>query len=104
MTTETTLGPKKAKTDSKKQNKPIHTIRDRAIAASIWLRQTQTGLPYYEYSLSRSYKSMATGREGYTSNFFIRNEAELLNVIRQATKWIADAEKKDLVNNEALAA
>ena len=104
MTTETTPGPKKAKTDSKKQNQPTHTIRDGAIAASIWLRQTQTGLPYYEYSLSRSYKSMTSGKAGYTANFFSRNETALLNVVRQASKWIAEAEQKDLANNEALAA
>lgn len=92
MTNETKIETKKTKSEHKQGTKPAHTVRDGAIAANIWLRQTQTGLPYYEYSLSRSYKSMTTDKSGYTSNFFSRNEAALLKVIEQASRWIADAE------------
>lgn len=92
MTTEQPTGPKQAKTNNKKTSQPAHTIRAGALAASIWLRQTQTGLPYYEYSLSRSFKSITSGKAGYTSHYFARNEAALVNVIRQASQWIADAE------------
>ncbi len=105
MTNETKTEPKKAKTTDNKSNELAHTVRDGAIAANIWKRQSQTGFPYYEYSLSRSYKSVSSGKSGYTSNFFARNEAALLNVIQQASRWIADAEAKESTDkDEALAA
>jgi len=44
--------------------KPVHVIRDGAIAASIWLKQSPTGYYYYDYSLSRSWKSASTGKTG----------------------------------------
>lgn len=98
MNEETTTEPKRKKEPREgaaKGTRPAHTVREGAIAANIWLRQTQTGLPYYEYSLSRSYKSMTTDKSGYASNFFSRNESALVNVIQQASQWIADAELRE---------
>lgn len=41
----------------------------------------------------------------YSQNYISRNEVQLINVIGQATKWIADAEAKDQAGQaEALAA
>ena len=48
----------------------VKTVREGAVAASIWRRQSPTGLPYYDFSLSRSWKSMASGKTGYSQNFF----------------------------------
>ncbi|WP_442483358.1 hypothetical protein [Aeoliella sp. SH292] len=93
MTNELKTEPKKKeKEDGSK--KPEHVIRDGGIAAMIWRRESTTGFPYYEYSISRSWKNQA-GRAGYSQNYFSRNEAQLINVIGQATKWIADVEAKD---------
>jgi len=78
----------KKKTKSKTGTKPVHTIRQGAIAANIWQRQTQTGFSYFEYSLSRSWKSQSSDREGYSSCYFPRNEAALMEVIKQASAWI----------------
>jgi len=68
--------------------KPVNTIRQGAIAASIWKRQAPSGFEYFEFTLSRSWKAQSSGREGYSQNFFARNAEELQNVIREAAIWI----------------
>lgn len=77
--------------DSKKKltAKPIKTIRRGAIAASIWKRQAPSGFEYYDFSLSRSWKTQSTGREGYSPNFFAGNIEELHATIAEASSWIA---------------
>jgi hypothetical protein len=67
---------------------PAKVFRNGAIAASIWRRQTGTGFAYFDFSLSRSWKSTTSGKEGYSSNFFPQNEEALANVVRQASDWI----------------
>lgn len=72
----------------KTQQKPARTIRNGAIAASIWKRQSPSGFEYFDFSLSRSWKSQSTDREGYSPNFFTRNEEELKQTIAEASAWI----------------
>lgn len=76
----------------KKSNKdaqaPIEVIRRGAIAASIWNRQTATGFEYLDFSISRSWKTKTGDKEGYSSNYFPRNEEELIEVIRKASQFI----------------
>lgn len=74
----------------KNNTKPVRTVRVGAIAANIWQRQSQTGFPYFEYSLSRSWKSSAKGKEGYSQNFFDNNKDAIIQVVSQATDWIAN--------------
>ncbi len=69
--------------------KPVKTVRHGAIAASIWKRQSPTGFEYFDFSLSRSWKTKSTGKEGYSPNFFVANEEELSAVVREASNWIA---------------
>ena len=96
MTTDnqkkTTATPTKpsAETSSDTKPKPVHTFRRGAIAASVWQRQTATGFPYYDFSLSRSWKSSTSGKEGYSTNFFPQNAEALAEVIREASDWIAE--------------
>ena len=105
MTNEQKTEPKKAKNQSNEASELAHTVRDGAIAANIWKRQSQTGFPYFEFSLSRSYKSVSSGKAGYRSNFFSRNEAQLLKVVAEACRWISDAEAQGHASSdEALAA
>ncbi len=85
----------KDKQKSKPTQKPAHVVRRGAIAASIWRRQTQTGFGYYDYSLSRSWKTKDGSKEGYSSSFFTRNEAEMHEVIAAASKWITEQESTD---------
>ena len=105
MTDEQKPEPEKKKESSDgAKNGPEHVIRDGGIAAMIWRRESTTGFPYSEYSISHSWKNQA-GKTGYSQNYFSRNEAQLINVIGQATKWNTDAEAKDQAGQaEALAA
>jgi hypothetical protein len=83
---------KQKKAPSEGNVKPAHVVRRGAIAASIWLRQSNAGYGYYDFSLSRSYKSLNTAKEGYSTNFFGRNQEELKAVIEGASTWIAAQE------------
>lgn len=76
--------PKEA--DERRQ--PMKTIRNGAIAANIWRRQTPTGYGYLDFSLSRSWKLASGEKEGYSSSFFEQNEAALLDVITRAADYI----------------
>lgn len=68
---------------------PVNVIRRGAIAASIWKRQSPSGYAYFDFSLSRSWKSMSSEKTGYSKNFFDRNIPELQEVIVEASSWIA---------------
>ncbi len=78
-----------SETKKKPSAKPVKTIRHGAVAANIWRRQSPTGFEYFDFSLSRSWKTQKTGREGYSPNFFATNEPELLETINEAASWIA---------------
>lgn len=96
--------PKKSKPGaSDASTDPIHVIRKGAVAASIWKRQSPSGYSYYDYSLSRSWKSLSSGKTGHSKNFFSRNQYDLNIVIEQATKWISEREVVT-PENEVLAA
>ncbi|HMO15669.1 MAG TPA: hypothetical protein PKD64_15320 [Pirellulaceae bacterium] len=69
---------------------PVNVIRKGAIAASIWRRQSPSGYAYFDFSLSRSWKSMSSDKTGYSKNFFDRNVPELQEVIEEASRWIAN--------------
>jgi hypothetical protein len=84
------MNGEKTKTDKKNGQKPVETIRNGAIAASIWKRQTSTGFEYLDYSLSRSWKLKSGEKEGYSSNFFPGNEEALVDVVQRATDYIRE--------------
>lgn len=78
-------------TESKSQRlQPERTFRSGAIAASVWQRQTATGSVYFDFSLSRSWKSSTTDKEGYSTSFFPRNAEALADVIQRASDWIIE--------------
>ena len=92
----------KNKKEKKASQKPVKTFRDGAIGINVWQRQSQTGFQYYEYSISRSYKSQSSGKEGYSSNFFPRNEEAIINMVREASAWIAaQMESPEVATQEA---
>ena len=74
---------------------PVITIRKGAIAASVWQRQSPSGYAYYDFSLSRSWKSLSTDKTGYSKNFFESNESDLIEVIQKASTWITQNRKQD---------
>jgi hypothetical protein len=83
---------KKQATQEAEPADPVHTIREGAVAASIWQRQSLSGYAYYDFSLSRSWKSMSSNKTGYSKNFFARNGDELKRVIERAAQWIVEHE------------
>ena len=67
----------------------VHTIREGAIAASIWRRQPASGTAYLEFSLSRSWLSKS-GKSGYSKSFYARNRDEVVRVAEKASAWIEE--------------
>ena len=59
-------------------------VRKGAVAVSIWKRQSPSGFEYFDFSLSRAWKSKNAGKEGYSPNFFANNREDLLLVIQDA--------------------
>lgn len=82
----------KEKSDGKP---PVHVVRRGAIAASIWKRQANSGYPYYDFSLSRSWKNMSTSKTGYSKNFFADHAKELVEVIQETATWIEARKSED---------
>jgi hypothetical protein len=74
---------------------PVHVVRKGAIAASIWKRQSPSGYAYYDYSISRSWKSMSSDKTGYSRNFFESNQADLMEVIQKASAWIVEKRESE---------
>lgn len=84
------VSKKKTKEIDGETTDPVQMIRHGAIAASIWKRQSPSGFAYYDFTLSRSWKSLGTGKAGYSKSFFGANEKELVEVIQRASAWIAE--------------
>lgn len=83
--------PSKTKTQdpSDEKSKPVHVIVQGPLIASIHRRQSPSGFLYFAYSIKRSYRSLTSGKEAYSSDFFAENRADLLAVTSEATLWIA---------------
>ena len=97
------------KSDAKKKSaaaepetaEPVHMIREGAVAASIWQRQSLSGYAYYDFSLSRSWKSMSSSKTGYSRNFFSRNREEVQLVVEKACDWISQRERQNEASEPA---
>ena len=97
--------PESKKKKATSAETPVHTIREGAVGALIWRRQSPSGYAYFDFSLTRSWKSLSSGSTGYSKNFFARNQAELGVVIEKAVAWIASQEEPvALTSNEKAAA
>lgn len=90
----------KSKKTPKKSNY-VTTIREGAIAANVFRGHTPDGHAYLYFSVSRSWKLAAGGREGYSDRFYDRNEEALQSVVAKACAWMrahpeaADADATD---------
>src|SRR5262245_19877586 len=67
---------------------PVHVIREGAIDASIWKRQSPSGFAYYDFTLSRSWKSASTQRTSYSKSFFETNRQALIDAVTKTSLWI----------------
>ncbi len=76
----------------KKQNttkqKPAHVVRCGEVTAIITSKQSNAGYSYFDFSLGRCWKSMATGREAHGASFFADNEQDLVRAIHEVCEWL----------------
>ena len=77
--------------------KPIHVIREGAISASIYRRQSPSGYAYLDFSLTRSWKTQSSGKTGCSTNYFAINRQDLVTAIDRAAAWIAANEDLDAI-------
>jgi hypothetical protein len=78
---------KRSQTDE--GQKPAHVITVGSLVASIHIRQAPSGYAYFAYNVKRSYRSLSTGNQIFSTDFFAENESDLLAVVNQASRWIA---------------
>lgn len=88
------VGYKKDNTKGKKVTSLTHTVRDGAITAHVWRRQSPSGARYLEFSVSRRAKNVLSGESGYRMNFFVRHRDQLLKVVCEVCDWISENEKE----------
>ncbi len=81
--------PRKKRTANEDGQKPVHTIAVGSLVASIYLRQAPSGYAYYAYNVKRSYRSLTTNNQIYSTDFFAENRSDLTACIAQASIWIA---------------
>jgi hypothetical protein len=89
------------KSKKKLAETPVHTIREGDVAASIWRRMSPAGYEYCDFSLGRSWKSLSTDSTGSSKNFFAKHHDEIVKVVAEATRWIAE---REATNRQTLAA
>ena len=82
-----------SKTSNKNQaaSKYVETVRDKeqgAIAANIFRGNTPDGFTYLYFEISRSWKSQAGNRDGYSKKFYSRNAEAIGRVAMEAAQWI----------------
>ena len=76
---------------------PEHVVRCGDVAASIYLRQSNTGHVYRDFELSRKWSSMASGKECRAATFFDVNESDLADAVRAASEWIRSKRRDDVL-------
>jgi hypothetical protein len=93
----------KKRTSTEDSQKPVHSISVGSLTASIYLRQAPSGYGYYAYNVKRSYRSLTTGNQIQSTDFFAENKSDLIAVVTQASLWIAaESERhKDSLPNAA---
>ena len=84
----TTNHTEQATTTADANQQRVTTIREGAVAATVWKRQSSAGMEYLDFSLSRSWKSKNGEKEGYSQNFFEANERALVQVVIAACSFI----------------
>ena len=77
--------------EKKKANanqKPVHVVRCGEVTAAIHQRQSNAGFTYCDFALSRSWRSMASGKETHGSAFFANHEQDLIRAVQEAATWL----------------
>jgi len=83
MKTPTQKGEKKVE---KTYVKTVRDIEDKAVAANIYIGQSADGMVSHYYRFSRSWKTLSTGKQGYSDRFYPRNANAVGRVAELAAK------------------
>lgn len=76
-----------SKSKKKDTSKYVKTFRNGAIAANVFARLAPGGFEYLDFGLSRAWKT-TNGKDGYSQNFFAKNQDALHEVVDQACYFI----------------
>jgi hypothetical protein len=82
---------------------PVHIVTVGALTAAIYRRQAPSGFSYFAFCLKRGYRSLTTGNQIQSTDFFAENKSDLVAVITEATQWIASESErhKEALQNAA---
>jgi len=80
------MSDKKKTTGSKL--KPEKEIRCGDVIASIYQRQSNAGYSYRDFTLTRCWTSLASGKESHGSSYYAENERDLVAAIQAASNHI----------------
>lgn len=86
--------PRSKKREIEDGQKPVHVIVEGALLASIYLRQAPSGYAYFAYNIKRSYQSLTTRNQIFSTDFFAENQSDLIRVVTQASLWITNESDK----------
>ena len=85
---------KEKRTHSSKQQ-PVHVIQCGNVVAAIHFRQSNCGLQYYDFALTRTWKSLASGKQARAATFFAENHNDLIQAITKASSWINEQRESE---------
>lgn len=76
------------------RQKPVQVITVGSLVASIYVRQAPSGYAYYAFNIKRSYRSLTTGSQIHSTDFFAENRIDLMAVVTQAADWIGNQQER----------
>lgn len=76
----------KKKTTNRQGTKPITTVREGAIGASIFVAQSPDGNQSHYFTMSRCWKNQTSGQFKYTDRMYPRNAEAVARVAEMAAK------------------
>ena len=66
----------------------VTTFRQGALGATVWLRTGAEGLQFLCFTISRSFRSPNSGKEGYSSDYFDYNDEAIATVSKKAADFV----------------
>ncbi|MCO6042753.1 hypothetical protein NG895_02425 [Aeoliella sp. ICT_H6.2] len=76
----------KNKTNPKQGTKPVATVREGAIGASIFVAQSPDGNQSHYFTMSRCWKNQTSGQFKYTDRMYPRNAEAVAKVAEMAAQ------------------
>jgi len=70
------------------KQRPVHVVRTETVTAEVYAFRSNTGYPYYGYTISRHWSSLTTGKETQGCVFFENSEAAIIETVKKVTEWL----------------